>query len=286
MNNKNFLASLNWVFFGSDRFSIIVLEELLAHGLKPNLIITTPDKPSGRHLKLTSPLVKTWANDHQIECLQPTEFNSDLLTKLKDQNKFGLVASYGLILPNKILDLWPAGLLNIHPSLLPKYRGASPIQQTILSNDNQAGVSLIKLDALMDHGPIIASQSVPLNQKNYFDLETELAKLGSKLIIDFLPLYLNNKLELIPQNHDLATYTKKITKTDGELDLNDSAKINDKKIRAYINWPGTYFYITKNDKPIRVKITKAYLDQDQLIIERVIPAGKKEMAWLDFKRNL
>jgi methionyl-tRNA formyltransferase len=154
---------MNLVFFGSSQFSVYCLDTLKLAGVLPDIIITTPDQKTGRGLINTPTPVKIWARAQSIECLDPAkltpEFTEQLKIKITSEAIF-LVASYGKIVPRRIIDLPKHKTLNIHPSLLPKYRGPSPIQQQIINNDNNVGVSLMLIDEQIDHGPIIASRKI------------------------------------------------------------------------------------------------------------------------------
>jgi len=146
------------VFFGTSRFSVIVLEELKKAGIMPELVVTAPDTPQGRKLILTPPPVKAWAQENGVKFLQPQKLDDSFIGQLSKVNaQLFLLASYGKIIPQKVLDLPQHGTLNVHPSLLPKYRGPSPIQSQILADDKNVGVSIILLDEKMDHGPIVGS---------------------------------------------------------------------------------------------------------------------------------
>ena len=157
-----------FAFFGTDEFSVVVLNTLKNLGFVPSFIITTPDQPKGRKMILTPPPVKVWAEENKIKIIQPTslknidEQSRHALDGLNDQGLplIFLVASYGKIIPKNILDIPTHGTLNIHPSLLPKYRGASPLETAILSGDTETGVTIIKLDEEMDHGPILIQESL------------------------------------------------------------------------------------------------------------------------------
>jgi methionyl-tRNA formyltransferase len=152
-----------FVFFGSSEFSFFVLEELKVHQLIPSLIVTTPDKPKGRKLLLTSNIVKTWAIENNIPVLDPVSLknNPDLVSHLISLNpSLFLVASYGKIIPKEIFEIPEHKTLNIHPSLLPKYRGASPIQSQILNNEKEIGVTIMQIEETMDTGPIISQKKV------------------------------------------------------------------------------------------------------------------------------
>jgi methionyl-tRNA formyltransferase len=286
MTNK-----FKFIFWGSSNFSVFCLEELKNLNILPNLIITTPDMPTGRGLLLTPTPVKTWAEKNKIEYLTPIN--------LKDQNFYEqisnrkadlfLVASYGKIIPLNIINLPKYKTLNIHPSLLPKYRGASPIQNQILNDEKNIGTTIILIDEKMDHGPIITQKKEEIKNwpVKFEELKKILAKTGIDLFADIIDLWLEGKIEAQDQNHTEATFTKKIEKSDGLIDLeNGNAYQNFLKIQAYNTWPQTYFFITKNEQRIRVIIKEAEYRNNSLIIKRVLPEGKKEMNYEDFLRGL
>lgn len=280
------------VFFGSSGFSVYVLDELKTHGILPELIITTPDKPKGRKLVLTPTPVKIWAQKNNIEAINPVSLkkdNADLVSKLLSLSpQLFLVASYGKIIPQEILDIPQKGTLNVHPSLLPKLRGASPIKSAILS-ENETGVSIMLLDAEMDHGPIVAQEKIISWENNNppyeKDLEEILGYKGGQMLAQIVPDWLENKIEVKEQNHGQATFCGKIEKSDGELDLTDNPEKNLRKIRAYHEWPGAFYFIKRNGKKIRVNIKSARIENEKLILERVVPEGKKEMSYQDFLRG-
>lgn len=270
---------MNFAFFGTDEFSVKVLETLKNRGLIPSLIVTTPDRPKGRKMVLTPPATKVWAMENNISYIQPERLkNFEFPTKTWD---IFIVASYGKIIPQTILDIPQKGTLNIHPSLLPKYRGATPLESAILSEDLETGVTIMLVDSLMDHGPILAQVTTPLDSKWYEELRDELAETGANLLADILPDWLASSLEAKEQNHEQATFTKKVTKEDGHIDLTDDPVLKFKKIRAYTPWPGAHFFTDRNGKQTRITIKKAHLTNDALVIDRVIPEGKPEMDWKD-----
>lgn len=282
--------NLKIAFFGTPQVAVYVLEELKKAGIVPELIVTAPDKPAGRKLVLTPPLAKLWAEENFISTLQPTTLkDSRVVQTINDEGPWDLfiVAAYGNILSKEILELPKYGTLNIHPSFLPSLRGASPIQTAILE-ENETGVTVMLMDEEMDHGPIVAQEKV--NIKNWppkaSELEKILASYGGKILAGVIPKWISGEIEPREQDHDKATFTKKITKEDGLLDLNDNPDKNYRKIQAYDIWPRTYFFIEKNGKKIRVVITKASLENGELIIRKVIPEGKKEIAYEDFLNRL
>lgn len=280
------IQNSRFVFFGSSEFSVQVLNELKLHHLVPTLIITTPDKPQGRKLILTPNIVKVWAKENGIEVLDPSSLknNPNLVSKLQAlSSQLFLVASYGKIIPKEIFEIPAKKTLNIHPSLLPKYRGASPIQSQILNDEKEIGVSIMVITEGMDEGPVVAKKPVARSQQleSRKGLERTLAIEGAQLFAHILPEWLAGVIDPIPQNEELATYCKKIKKEDGQIDLQDDPYQNLLKIRALEGWPGTYFF--QGDK--RVIIKKASIEDGKLGIERVIPEGKKEMSYEDFLRG-
>lgn len=274
-----------FVFFGTDEFSLKVLETLQTRGLKPSLIVTRPDKPQGRKNIITPPLAKVWAQKNKIDFIQPASWRDpNPPPPLKEVGAcFFLVASYGKIIPQNILDIPPQKTLNIHPSLLPKYRGPSPLETAILEGETETGVTIMLVDAEMDHGPILAKQKFPLQDSYTFEqLRDKTAVIGANLLANILPDYLEGKLKPQPQNHKNATYTKKFIKTDGQLDLSAPALVNYRKILALNPWPGTYFIDQNNGQELRLKITAAKLEEGKLIFTRVIPGGRREMSWASY----
>ncbi len=271
-------------FFGNSELSLIVLQELQKLGVLPDIVITTPDKPQGRKMVLTPTLTKTWAENNSIEYIEALSLKDpQFLEKMKEYNLF-IVASYGKIIPKILIDIPKYKVLNIHPSLLPKYRGPSPLQEQILNDEKEVGVSIITIDEQMDHGNILAERKVEIAgwPVGFNTLQKILAKEGVKLLKEVLPDWISAKLKSKEQNHAEATITKKTEKTDGLIDLSRDAYKNYLKILAYEDWPGTYFI--QNDK--RVIIKKASYKDGLLLPERVLPEGKKEMAYSDFLRGL
>ena len=288
MNNPDRIA-----FFGTSRFSVIVLEELLRAGLAPSLIVTAPPKPKGRHLELASSEVKVWADLHNIPTLEPKKLDSEFLRQLSEVNcQLFIIVSYGKIVPRAIIDMPKHGTLNIHPSLLPKLRGASPIQSAILEDvpvgsTHEAGVTIMQIDEEVDHGPIVAQEklSIPNWPPKGSDLEETLGIFGGKLLAKTIPAWLAESIIPRAQDHADATYTKKITKNSGHIDLSDDAVRMYRKVRAFDIWPRTYFTTERNGREIRVVVTDAKIEDGKLVPLQVIPEGKKEMSYDDFLRG-
>lgn len=283
----------SYIFFGTGHFAEPLLKNLITAGYAPTYIITSPDRPAGRHQVMTPPRVKVVAEEYSIPVFQPEKLRTpESLAELKtliDQVDVCVVADYGKILPQSLLDLCPKGFLNIHPSLLPLHRGPAPLQATILSGNNKTGVTIIKIDAEMDHGPIVAVQheEIPLESWPCLasDLCIHMANVGAKLLMDTLPKYVAGEIELIEQDHDRATYTKMIDKKDAEVSFDDIHNNNlteiYRKYCAYKDWPEIFFI--HNGK--RVKIKKMSLIDGNYSIDRVTPEGKKEMGFEEYKNG-
>ncbi len=268
-------------FFGTDDFSVKVLETLKEGGLLPALIITTKDKPKGRKLVLTPCEVKIWAQENKIEYLEPEKLNAEFQeTYKKYQADLAVVASYGKIIPEAVLEIPKHKTINVHPSLLPKLRGASPLQSAILT-ENETGVTIIKLDKEMDHGPILAQQKLDIEWPPYiYELKEKTAKLGGEMTLKVIEDIEENKLNEIEQDHSQATFTKKIEKALAEIILTDLPQVNLRKIRALQEY-NPFFY----DNAKRVIIKKAHIENNELVIEKVVPEGKKEMDYKDYLRG-
>lgn len=289
-------------YFGTPDFSTFVLEELEKARIVPSLIVTAPDKPAGRGMEMQSSAVKAWADEKGIPAIQPerldgTDAEADIL--FNGEWDLCIVAAYGKILPRAVLDLPHYGTLNVHPSLLPKFRGPSPIESQILADEREVGVSIIVLDEEMDHGPVVAQASItpepwPFRRS---ELENLLWHSGGELLDEVIPTWIlessghndngENPDSIIPepQDHLKATYTPKLKKEDGLIDLAGDGYKNYLKFCAYEGWPGTYFFAKKNGKEVRVKIADAKYENDAFIPTRVIPEGKQEMAYEDLVRS-
>jgi len=287
--------TIKTAYFGSSDFSVMVLEELKKKEFLPDILVSTPDTASGRGLKITPSAIKDFGVSNDIIVLQPSNLKG-VEERLKEIDLF-LVASYGKIIPKKILDLPKFGTLNIHPSLLPKYRGASPLQSAILNGDAQTGVSIMLVDEKMDHGPVFVQEKIQLENWNpsFLELREKSAKIGARLLLETINKMIVANLMPEEQDHSKASFTEKIDKKEGFIESEvllfpkqdlEQAIIAERKIRALNPNPGTFSFFKTREKEIRVKITKAKADQDKiLIVEKVVPEGKKEMSWADFLRG-
>ncbi len=314
------------IFFGTSELSIKVLEKFVEHGFIPDAIVTVPDRPAGRKMVMTSPLLKSWSLTHvpHVPIFQFEKLDDNAAATLKefslkavsaramksDENKsvdeihsldIYIIASYGKIIPEKVLQIPTYGALNIHPSLLPKLRGATPLQTSIIEDMAHTGVTIIQMDKEMDHGPIVAMHEEIISPWPipYVELETRLAYKGAEILLAALPSYIEGTRKLIEQNHNEATYTKKVKKEDGlvgsfenidELQAVLSGENGWKwylKYNAFKEWPGLFFFlksVQSTQGSMRVKITEADFDKQSnaMQILRVVPEGKKEMSWKEF----
>ena len=282
---------LKFVFFGSSEMSVSALDELEKAGLRPQVVVTTPDKPQGRKLVLTPNVVKQWAQAKGIVVLNPAKLDSDFMANLKlvtgsvTVDVF-LVASYGKIIPKAVIEIPTYGTLNIHPSMLPLYRGASPLQNAMLDDAKKTGVTIMMIDELMDHGPIVAQKEVLIKEwPEYEVFEDMMAREGARMFVAVVEKWISGEVKPTDQDHAKATYTKKFIKEDGLLDLSADPYLNFRKIQAFHVWPQAYFMFEAGEKKLRVKITKATFGNGKLQIEKVIPEGGREMAYGDFVKG-
>lgn len=280
-------------FFGTPDFAVTILEELKNADITPALVITAPDKPQGRGLTLTPPPVKIWAQENNIKTIQPTSLKDSLqIAEILDtQWDLFIVAAYGKLIPENILEIPKHKTLNVHPSLLPKFRGPSPIESSILADDQDVGVSIMRLDKEMDHGPIVAQEKIPAEQIGTWpitapSLENIAAHFGGTLLAKIIPDWTSEKITEKEQEHAKATYCKKISKADGLIDLDADAYANYLKICAYSGWPGTYFFKEHDGRKIRVSVKKATYQDGTLTIQTVVPEGRSEMSYPDFLRGI
>ncbi len=283
------MSNIPFAFFGSSSFSRYILDELEQAGFVPKVVVTMPDKPKGRHLAFAPTEVKLWAQERNIPVLTPeTLKDPSFETEIKKFNAdVFIVASYGKIIPENILYLPKRKTLNVHPSLLPKYRGASPVQSMILADERHGGVTIMELDKEMDQGPILVSKELPTSDWLIYEEKAKeiLGHEGGRLLASILPEWIAGTITPKVQDHSQATYTKKINKEDGLIDLSGDPRQNYLKILAYHTWPRAYFFDTVQDKRIRLVVTAARFEDSKLVIEKVIPEGKKEMSYADYLRG-
>ena len=274
MNNHK---KYNIAFFGTPELCIPILEELKKNNFTPNLIVTNPDKKVGRKHTLTQTPVSLWANDNQIEIFTPEKITLEFISDIK-KNLWDLfiVVAYGKILPQTLIDAPEFGTLNIHYSLLPRWRGASPVESAILSGDLTSGVCVQQMVYALDAGPILGETKVSLSGDEFHEeLKTIFSEIGGEMLCEILPRIFEKNIESVPQNESHVTICTKTKKTDGLVSLLDNSPISLwRKYRAYHGWPGIYYI--QDEK--RININEAEFDEEEKIftITRETREGEKE----------
>ncbi len=247
-------------FLGTPHFALIVLEHLLRWEKGEIVcVVTQPDRPKGRGKRVHHPPVKTKALKHGLKIIQPEEVNNDSIVEFFKKLSLDVlvVAAFGQILSYKLLGISKYGAINVHASLLPKYRGASPIQWAILKGEKVTGVTIMKMDEGLDTGPILAQKVVPIGfEDNASTLHDKLAVIGGELLILTLEKLVNGLITPIPQDNRIASYAPLLKKEDGLIDWDRCAKEVHNHIRAMFPWPGAFFYWTRpmDGKNIMLKI--------------------------------
>ncbi|MBM3944541.1 MAG: methionyl-tRNA formyltransferase [SAR202 cluster bacterium] len=253
MKDRGNIERLRTVFMGTPEFAVPVLKALLDAGLDVAGVYTQSDKPAGRGHKTEAPPVKRLAVEWGLPVYQP----STLRTPEAQQELAALrpdvivVAAYGKLLPPETLNIPPLGCLNIHPSLLPRYRGPSPVASAILVGDTVTGVTVMKLDEGMDTGPLLAQRETAIGPEETADALTHrLFEMGVALLVEALPAVARGEAAFTPQDEANATITKKLTKEDGLIDWTKPASLIARQVRAFHPWPGSY--TTWHDKQLKV----------------------------------
>lgn len=310
------------VFWGTPEFALPTLEALIKNVYNVIAVVTNPDKPIGRKNIITPPPIKVWAEKHKprtfpsrkvrgkIPVFQPVSLKDPNIKKELPEADLYIITAYGKIIPKDILDLPKLGALNIHPSLLPRWRGPSPIQYTVLSGDTETGITIIKMDELMDHGPILAQRELEISKTTYKELHDKLAKLGARLLIETIPKWIAGEIKPVPQNEAEATYSKILKKDDGRIDWSWTAEKIEKMVHAFTPWPGVWTTWPQDKKKSRLRIEEAGVikqestegatgyvwqtksfslliksSQGSLAVKKLTLEGKKSMRAEDFLRG-
>ncbi|MBI5152948.1 MAG: methionyl-tRNA formyltransferase [Parcubacteria group bacterium] len=267
---------MKYIFFGTPDFAVTILERLIEAGYVPSAIVTNPDRPVGRKHTITPPPIKQQLLRLNLNSLI---FQPEKLSEIREQlaalqPDLFIVAAYGKLIPKSILEIPKHGSINVHPSLLPKYRGPTPIQTAILNGDQETGVTIMLMDEKMDHGAILKNEKSNIKNQNYGELSKELAILGAGLLIETIPKWMNGEINQEPQDDSQATYTRIYKGEDGLLDFNKIAEELDCQVRALNPEPGTYFI--KDGK--RIKVLKAHVENEKLILDTIQIEGKKPVS--------
>lgn len=270
------------IYLATPQFGAVVLEKLIKAGQKPFLVVTEPDKPVGRQQTVAPSPVKILAEQYQIPVAQPEKIKlwQKEIESLKPD--LGIIAAYGQILPKEILEAPQYGFINVHPSLLPKYRGPSPIQSAILSGEEKTGVTIMRVAEKLDAGPILLQKELAIEENETFaSLHDRLAALGADLLLEAVPKLAAGKLPPVVQEETEATFTKMLGKEDGLIDPEEPAENIARKVRALNPEPGAYIIY----KSKRLKILEAQAKNGRLTIKKVQLEGKKPMAFEDFLKG-
>jgi|ERR1019366_5514189 methionyl-tRNA formyltransferase len=241
------MAPLRIIFMGTAELSCVSLEKISSDkSFQVVAVVTQPDKPKGRELKLTPSPVKVLAEKLNLPVLQPPKARDEkFIAELRElKSDLMVVVAYGQILPQTILDLPPFDCLNVHTSLLPKYRGAAPIQWAIADGNDETGVTIMKMDAGLDTGPILSMRRTPILPTDDSQvLHDRLAQLGAELLVETIPGFVAGKISPQPQPAEGSTYAAKIKKEHGKIDWNQSAVQIWNRLRAFTPWPGAFTFL-------------------------------------------
>jgi methionyl-tRNA formyltransferase len=259
------------VFAGTPDFATASLRALIAARHVPAVVLTQPDRPAGRGKRMTASSVKRYALSQEIEVWQPATLRDpDIVARIGRLNPdVIIVTAYGLIIPQAILDIPKTGCLNVHASLLPRWRGAAPIQRAILSGDEETGICLMRMDAGLDTGPVYASAATPIvAEETAGELQDRLAEMGGELLVCKLDDILGGRLDPVPQDERAATYAAKIRRDDAAIDWDKDAEAVNRGIRAYNPVPGSYFSLNgENIKCWRAEVVRSRQGHSGKILE-------------------
>ena len=292
-------------FMGSPKFSVPSLEVLA--GIYPIVgVVTQPDRGAGRGRKIRQSAVKVWSSENGLPIMQPRRIkNPEAIEHLKDWTPdLIVVAAFGQILPKEVLERPKWGCLNVHASLLPRWRGAAPVQASILHGDTETGITIMKMDAVLDTGPVLTQHPTPIDpQETGGQLADRLSELGASLLLETIPSYLEGAIKPTEQDHTKATYAPMLKKSDGVLDFALTAEELARQVRAFEPWPGSFFIW--NGKRIVVRKAHAIPDpegpigvisqveelpavttpQGSLVLDILQPSGRKAMTGDAFMRG-
>jgi len=275
-----------FAFFGTPKVARDTLTFLSEVGIEPSVILTNAPAPKGRGRIVTQTQVAEFAHTHYLPIFTPPTLTPEHIKEICSYNcAFAIVVAYGKIFPETLIQSFPLGVINVHYSLLPKYRGASPVETALVNGETTTGVSLQYMKKALDDGDIIASVQVPIAQTDTSrELFEKLIRAGAILLRDNLPTISAGTATMAVQDANMATYAPKIQKEAGCLSEHDDALASWNKYRAYSERPGVYFYAVRDGKRIRVKVRGATYAHGVFTITRVTPEGKSEQAYDDFLR--
>lgn len=277
-----FLKNAKITFIGSGEFAATILKGLLSLDLQVNLVISESAKPAGRSSGMRPTPVSDMANRAKVKLIETDNIKTNAKEIAQSSPDLIILSDFGQIIPQEILKLAKTAPINLHPSLLPKYRGSTPIQTAILNGDKETGVSMMVMTPELDKGPVLAQIKTEIYaEENALELEKRLSVMAMKLIYEVLPALVELKLKPIEIDNSESSFTKKFKKEDGLIDWSKTPQEIDRKIRALFPWPGAY--TTLNNKII--KIHQAHLEENKLKLDVVQPEGKNPMSFKDFLRG-
>jgi len=256
------------VFMGTPEFAVPTLDLLVESGHDVASVYTRPDNRSGRGRKIISPPVKKRADFHGIPVVQPETFRTKVSFEhlMSLEAETAVIAAYGVLLPLQIIEGLPLGCLNIHPSLLPKHRGASPVATSILQGEDITGVTVMLLDKGLDTGPVLAQEKVSIGaDEKCGELTGRLFRKGASLLLTTLDLWKSGDIDPNPQDDLKATTTKRLSREDGKIDWQDSSTSILRSIRAFHPWPGTFTYM--NGRPLKILEALQVYEKQTLVLE-------------------
>ena len=259
------LNKLKIIFMGTPEFAAIILSDLLKSGHQIISIYTQKDKKVGRQQKIEKSAVKRIAEENNLKIFQPERFEAEVISEIKEQNPdIIVVAAYGKILPKDLLLIPKFGVINTHPSLLPKYRGASPIQNALLNGEKETAATIMLMEEKVDAGKILSQKKVEIkDDETYLELSKRLAKISAELLNDTLSLWVAGKINPVQQDEQLATFCQLIKKEDGKINWSNEARSIYNHYRAFVVWPGIFTYWEKENKKFRLKLNKISLDWNE-----------------------
>ena len=270
----------NFVYFGTPKVAHDTLAILIKSGFIPTVVVTLPDAQKGRGLAFKPSETKILALAHGIQVLTPSSLDTNVIASISAYKcAYAIVVAYGKIFPEELIAAFPLGVLNVHYSLLPKYRGATPLEGALLAGDTETGVTIQKMAKELDAGDIFAQETIRIApSETARELRPRLISMGAELLVKTLPAFLSGTVTPIPQDAPHSSYTRKLKKEYGLLSLTDPGETNWNKYRAYADSIGTYFL----HKGKRVKIVSASFKNQSFIPEMVIPEGRREIDYITF----
>jgi len=303
------IKKIKILFFGTSEIAKEILEALVKNEYNISAVVTQTDKKTGREQALKPSQVKEFSEIKKIPVLQPRKLDDEAIKKIKETDPdLIVVIAYGKIIPKEILEIPKYKSINIHPSLLPKFRGPSPIQNAILAGEKETGITIMLVDEKMDHGDILTQKKIEINiEDNTESLMKKISKISADLILETIPLWIDGKIKPLKQDDTKATYCQLVEREDGHIFWDSTAEDIFNKYRAFQPWPGIFSIWEKESNNSRIKLTKISIQEKEpesnhelgevmkigkiigvktskgiLVVEEIQPDGKKSISIKDF----